>query len=156
LPRGHRSPAGRRLLPGRDLRRLVRRDPRTGGPAMAIDNEITTRRRSLNVSLLYGAGMLLIYFGERVIAAGSTRAPATGLGVLWLVAACAWRGIRMARAQADTRSVERTLFYLYLLGVAAIALYFAQSDVLALMPKSSPGKESKLPLILAALWPAVW
>src|SRR5262249_46164069 len=46
--------------------------------------------------------------------------------------------------------------YLYLLGVAAIALYFAQSDVLALMPKSSPGKESKLPLILAALWPAVW
>jgi hypothetical protein len=108
-------------------------------------------------SAAYGAGMLAIFAGERIIGVGSGRAVATGLGLLLVLAAIAARGLRAQSAPADRREVEKILLGLYALGLLAVVLYFVQSDV----PTLRGGKPlehgyPKLAVALAALWPAVF
>ena len=80
-------------------------------------------------SALWGAGMLAIFFGERMIGAGGARAAATVGGLLLVVAAMVVRAGRASRAAPDRRQVERMLLGLYGLGLLAVVLYFAQSDL---------------------------
>jgi hypothetical protein len=109
---------------------------------------------------IYGAGMVAIFVGERMIGSGPPRAVATALGLVLVLAALLVRFVRTqnaAPAAPDRRQVERALLGLYALGFLAVLLYFVQSDV----PTLRGGKPlehgyPKLATALAALWPAVW
>jgi hypothetical protein len=108
-------------------------------------------------SALWGAGMLLMFVGERMIGAGKSRGVATVLGLAAVLAAMAVRFLRAQRAAPDRRYVERILLGLYALGLFAFVLYLIQSDLWA----SAFGKPleknwPRLATALAALWPAIW
>jgi hypothetical protein len=109
-------------------------------------------------SALWGAGMLAVFFGERMIGAGGARAVATIGGLVLVVAAIAVRAARAAAAAPDRRHVERTLLALYAVGLLAVALYFVQSDLPAVLGKGKPLEHGspRLATALAALWPALW
>jgi hypothetical protein len=109
-------------------------------------------------SALWGAGMLAIFFGERMIGAGGARAVATVGGLLLVAAALAVRARRAASAAPDRRPVERMLLGLYALGLLAVALYFVQSDLPTVLGKGKLLEHGspRLATALAALWPAVW
>ena len=103
-------------------------------------------------SALWGAGMLAIFFGERMIGAGGARAVATVGGLVLVIAALAVRAGRAAAAAPDRRTVERTLLGLYGLGLLAVVLYFVQSDLPTVLGQgktrrsSTPGRG----------WPRRW
>jgi hypothetical protein len=110
-------------------------------------------------SALWGAGMVLVFLGERMIGAGggASRGVATVGGLLLAVGAMLVRARRTSQAVAERRQAETLLLRLYALGLAAVALYLVQSDVPTLrgglpLEHSSP----KLATALAALWPALW
>jgi len=109
-------------------------------------------------SALWGVGMLAIFFGERMIGAGTARGVATIGGLLLVIAAIAVRAARAGSAAADRRQVERTLLGFYALGLFAVALYFGQSDLPTVLAKGKPLEHSwpKLATVLGALWPALW
>jgi hypothetical protein len=109
-------------------------------------------------SALWGAGMLAIFFGERMIGAGTARGVATVGGLLMVIAALAVRGARAGSAPPDRRTVERTLLGFYALGLFAVALYFIQSDLPTVLGKGKPLEHAwpRLATALGALWPAIW
>jgi hypothetical protein len=110
-------------------------------------------------SALWGVGMVLCFVGERAVGAGggASRAVLTLGGLALVAAAMLTRARRASQATAERRQAERLLLGLYGLGLFAVALYFAQSDLPTLrgglpLEHSSP----KLATVLSALWPAVW
>jgi hypothetical protein len=108
-------------------------------------------------SAVWGVGMLAIFVGERLIGAGGKRTAATVLGLAAVVLAIVVRVVRARAAAPDRRSVEKTLAALYTLGLVAVLLYVAQSDLWTSafgtpLEKGSP----KLATALGALWPALW
>ncbi len=120
--------------------------------------EVTARRPSGRWSALWGAGMLAVFFGERMIGSGTARGVATVAGLVLVFAAI---GIRAARARAaapDRAVVERTLLGFYGLGVLAVVLYFIQSDLPVVLWSGKPLEHSwpRLATVLSALWPPVW
>ncbi|MSP59350.1 MAG: ABC transporter [Myxococcales bacterium] len=111
---------------------------------------------SLMVSAIYLVGMLLVFVGERLIGAGSARW-LTAAGVALVVIAEALRDLRRRRGEEDRKKVEGTLLLLHLLGVAALALYFVQSDLSSkLFDQPFERGWPRLQVVLAALWPALW
>jgi hypothetical protein len=117
-----------------------------------------TVKPSARWSALWGAGMLAIFFGERMIGAGGARVAGTVGGLLLVIAAMVVRAGRAATAAPDRRRVERMLLALYGLGLLAVLLYFAQSDLPAVLGKAKPLERGwpRLATALAALWPAIW
>ena len=115
-------------------------------------------RPSARWSALWAAGMLAVFVGERMIGAGGARAVATGGGLLLVIAALVVRAGRASSAAPDRRKVERMLLGLYGLGLLAVALYFAQSDLPTVLGKAKPLEHGwpRLATVLAALWPALW
>ncbi|HET6279469.1 MAG TPA: Gldg family protein [Polyangia bacterium] len=121
--------------------------------------EIATATRlggSARWSALYGAGMALVFAGERIIGAGGARTATTVVGLVALIAAMVVRLARSGVAAPDRRMVERSLFWLYGLGMLALLFYFMQSD-LPTLRGGKPLEHSfpKLAVALAALWPVV-
>lgn len=113
-------------------------------------------RPSWYVSTLYFFGMLLVFIGERIIGAGSARA-LTAVGVIGIGAAVAIRAARTRQADVERRAVERMLLALYTVGLVAVALYIAQSDLSSSVLGHPLERDwPKLSTVLAALWPAVW
>jgi hypothetical protein len=107
-------------------------------------------------SVVFFAGMLLAFIGERIIGAGTARW-LTAAGVALVVAAIAVRGLRAQKAAADRRGIERLLLGLYALGLVSIVVYFFQSDLSSsLLGKPLERDWPKLATVLAALWPALW
>jgi len=108
-------------------------------------------------SALYGLGMALVFTGERIIGTGTSRAAASGLGVLLLLVALVARLVRGGRSTPDRAIVERKFQAMYALGLLAVAMYFVQSDVPGLRSgKPLDATYPKLATALAAVWPAVW
>ncbi|HEX2659064.1 MAG TPA: Gldg family protein, partial [Polyangia bacterium] len=108
-------------------------------------------------SIVYGLGMLLVFLGERILGTGTGRTAASGLGVLFLLVPLFARLVRSARTSADRAIVERQFQSMYVLGLLAIALYFVQSDVPALLGrKALESNYPKLATALGAVWPALW
>lgn len=111
-------------------------------------------------SLLYVLGMLLAFVGERAIGAGTARGVLTGLGVALTVAVVVVRLIRMRtvdrKAQiSGARATERVLLGLSAVGLAALLIYFLQSDVVGrMLDKPLDQSWPKLAAVMAALWPA--
>ncbi len=101
-------------------------------------------------TLLFGAGLVALYVGERLIGAGTSRGVVSGLGVALVLAALVFRALRWARASGEQRRAEGLLLGLTGVGILALVLYGLQSDLLSL-PQSWP----RLATALAALWPAV-
>ncbi len=111
---------------------------------------------SYPVALTFGAGLLALWIGERVFEAGTGRLAGSLLGVGLVLASTLWRLLRSRAATGGAAQVEKALLGLQLVAVAALAMYFAQSDALtkldgAPLSASSP----KLSGALSALWPAV-
>jgi hypothetical protein len=112
------------------------------------------------VTMLYFGGMLLAYIGERIVGAGTARA-LTGIGVLLVGVAIAMRAARSQKAKSagakDRSAAERMLLALYVVGLVAVALYLAQSDLSStVLGKPLERDWPKLATTLAALWPVLW
>jgi hypothetical protein len=102
-------------------------------------------------------GMLAIFVGERVIGAGGGRVGLTTMGVVLLGLAIALRAMRAKRSDEQRRLVERILLVLHVVGLVAVALYFAQSDLWAWKFGRPLERDwPRLATSLAALWPALW
>ncbi len=113
-------------------------------------------RPSWFVSTVYFVGMLFVFVGERIYGAGPGRA-LTAVGVAVIGAAIAIRAARTRQADVERRAVERMLLALYTLGLVAVALYIAQSDLSStVLGHPLEHDWPKLSTVLAALWPAVW
>jgi hypothetical protein len=107
-------------------------------------------------SVLYFLGLALVYLGERIIGGGRLRWMFTATGGLLVGLAFVIRLIRITRATGERRRAEAYILGLYGLGLAALVLYFGQSDLLTSLG-AKPLRESapRLAVILAALWPAL-
>jgi len=102
-------------------------------------------------------GMALVFTGERVIAAGKPRGIATALGLVIVVVTLAVRAFRASRAEEGRKLVERRLLFFGLLALAAVGLYFLQSDLPSLWGSRPLGATwPKLAACLGVLWPAPW
>ncbi|WP_164007222.1 Gldg family protein [Pyxidicoccus trucidator] len=110
----------------------------------------------LPVTLVFVAGLLAVFIGERILGAGTGRTVLSALGVALAVGAAAWRFTRMRSAAADRRAVEGWVLGLYGLGLVALLLYFVQSDAgAALFGGALSQKAPRLAVVLAALFPAL-
>jgi hypothetical protein len=110
----------------------------------------------LPVTLTFVAGLLALFIGERILGVGTGRTVLSWAGVALVVGALAWRFSRLRSAAVDRRAVERWVLALYGLGLLAVAVYFLQSDVSAVLfgaPLSQGAP--RLAVVLAALFPAL-
>ena len=111
--------------------------------------------RSFWVSALFGAGLVSLFIGERLLAGGAGRAVLSGVGAVLVLGAIALRVLRLLRAEGERRRVERILLVYLLVGVGALLLYALQSDLWAKVAGAGLSKTApKLASALAALWPA--
>ena len=107
-------------------------------------------------SLAYAAGLLLLYVGERMLAAGGASATLTVLGVAGVLGAALWCGLGARKAQAGVRSTARMLVVLYGLGALALILHFASGDLGArLFGRPLDLRMPRLAGVLAVLWPSL-
>jgi len=114
------------------------------------------KRASYPVAILFAVGLVLLWAGERVADAGTLRMVISWAGVAAVVASAAWRFTRTRSAKGGSGQVEKALLGLQVVCLAAIAMYFAQSDALAKLDGAMLAATSpKLAGVLAALWPAV-
>lgn len=114
------------------------------------------RSRSWPASALLAGGLVLTWLGERVAEAGNSRLALSALGVAALLGALAWRTVRSRKADAQARPVEQALSGLVAIAVAAVGLYYVQSDVMAKLDfQALSVRWPTLASALAALWPAV-
>jgi uncharacterized membrane protein (UPF0136 family) len=109
----------------------------------------------MQLSVLFAAGLVLLWVGERILENPTSRGLASGLGALLLLGATAARFLRSRSARAEERPVQRVLLALHGLGLLAVALYALQSD---LFTKATGGALSSSAPVLAGalgvLWPA--
>jgi hypothetical protein len=107
-------------------------------------------------SLIYGIGLLLVYIGERILAAGRASAVLTVVGVAAVLGAAAWRGLGARKAPAGVRGTARMLLLLYGVGALALLLHFASGDLAArLFGHPLELRVPRLAAALAVLWPAL-
>ncbi len=152
---------------------------------MALNEPTAQKPPSAGVSIgaapgwifpLYGAGMLLVFLGERVLSGLEKGAGAvTAVGLLCVLIATALRFSPRFQSGGERKSIETLLALLSLAGVVALGLYFATTDAgmakVGLASMASPRKEhllgelrviwvalaavSLIPMLFAetALWP---
>ena len=126
------------------------------GPA-AAPGPGALQRGSGRWSLLWAVGMVAIFVGERLIGSGGTRTVATAAGLVMVIGAMAARFVRAGGAAPDRRKLEQTLLTLYAVGLGAVVLYVAQSDLWASAFKQPLERNwPKLSTTLGALWPVAW
>ena len=107
-------------------------------------------------SLVYAAGLLFIYIGERILAAGGASTAVTAAGLAAVLVAVAWRGLTARNPQAGVRSTARMLLLLYGLGALALVLHFVGGDVGArILGHPLDLRMPRLAGALAVLWPAL-
>jgi hypothetical protein len=105
----------------------------------------------------YGLGMLWLFVGERILAAGTPRLACSVLGLALLIVAIVARAVRSARVADDRKTVERSIQTMYVVGLVAIIAYFVQSDLPTVLGGSALETRSpRVAVVLAALWPVVW
>lgn len=115
------------------------------------------KRQSQISSLGLLVGLVLLWVAERIVDRGPGAMAATAAGLALLAMAFALRTWRMTRAQrADERAIEGLLLGLHALALAAVALYYLQSDTFAKFSGYHfENQWPKLAGILAVLWPAL-
>jgi len=102
-------------------------------------------------SIVYAAGLVAVYLGERVLGPGRASTTATLLGLGAVVAA-----LILGLRQGKSRPAGRVLPALYLLGLVALALHFSRSDLPALLGhRALDVSMPRLDGAMAVLWPAI-
>lgn len=118
--------------------------------------EMSARSQSYIGSMVFAAGLLGVYLGERVVTPGRTRGAFTLSGMLLITLAIFLRALRVHRASGERRRIELCVLGLYFIGLAALILYFAQSDVWTRVGFKPLSESShRLAVVLEALWPAM-
>jgi hypothetical protein len=118
---------------------------------------MTARSSNPLSSVLYGAGLVFVFTGQRVVGSGKAGTLFTVLGVLLVVAA---GGLLFAhrlrgRAPAD-RGPEKGLAAIYLVGAGALVAYFLSSDLVYHLTGYTMAKMApRLNAVLETLWPAL-
>jgi hypothetical protein len=102
-------------------------------------------------TVLWFAGMIAVWVGERLLGAGSGRWVASALGAAAVVAALLVRLVAVSRSQGPVRKAQGYLAFAASLGVVALALYGAG---LLVAGKSGSNLEN-LGVGIGGLWPAV-
>jgi hypothetical protein len=101
-------------------------------------------------SIGFGAGLVAVYLGERVLLPGHAATTVTLVGVAVVVAALA-----LALRQGKGRPAGLILPSLYGLGLLALLLYFSRTTLPSLLGhRALESSMPKLDGVLAALWPA--
>jgi len=107
-------------------------------------------------SLVYAAGLLCIYVGERILAAGGASTALTAVGVTAVLVAALWCVLAARKAPAGVRTTAHILLFLYGLGVLALLLHFAGGDVGShVWGRPLDSRMPRLAGALAVLWPAL-
>jgi len=102
-------------------------------------------------SVVYAAGLLAVYLGERVLGPGRASTATTLAGLAGIVAA-----LVLGRRQGKGRPAGRVLPALYLVGLVALALHFSRSTLPALLgQRALDVSMPKLDGALAVLWPTI-
>jgi hypothetical protein len=102
-------------------------------------------------SLAFGAGLLGVFLGERVLVPGTSSTTATLLGLAAMLVAVVL-GIRQGKGQPG----GKILPLLYGLGLLALALHFTRATLPVLLGHRALAESSpRLDGILYALWPAL-
>ncbi len=107
-------------------------------------------------SLVYGAGLLAVYVGERILEPGSTSTAVTLAGVGAVASALGVRIWGMRHYRPDRRAAARVLALLCGLGGLGLLLHFMNGPLGTWMA-GRPLEQGwpRLAGVLAALWPAV-
>lgn len=106
-------------------------------------------------SLTYGAGLILVFVGERLLTSGGASLASTVLGVLAVAAAAAWQAARLGKQGPAHRGPEKALLALYGLGAVALLAYFFSSDVYFHLTGHTLQKTwPRVAAVLETLWPA--
>ena len=114
------------------------------------------KRASFPVAVLLAVALVLLWVGERVFEVGTGRLVLSWAGVGLAVLSALWRFSRVRSSSGGANQVEKALFGLQIVALAALAMYFAQSDALARLDGAPLSAQSpKLSGCLSALWPAV-
>ncbi len=122
---------------------------------MAI-GEVTTARHQPTGSLIYGAGMGLVFIGQRVLSSGALAWALTAVGATAVLGALIARSVSARRAAAGDQTGQRALLLLFALGSAALLAYLLTSDLLMVLWGTS--LQRHLPWLntaLVTLWPAL-
>jgi hypothetical protein len=107
-------------------------------------------------SLVYGAGLVTIYVGERLVETGNASTVATVLGAGAVALALGVRLVDVRKASPDRRGPARLLALLCGLGALALLLHFINGPLLAkLAGRTLEQGWPRLSGALSALWPAV-
>ena len=107
-------------------------------------------------SLVYASGLIFIYVGERILAAGGASAVVTAIGVAAVLGGAAWCGLAARKAEAGARRTARMLLLLYGLGALALLLHFAGGDFGAhVWGRPLDSRMPRLAGALAVLWPTL-
>ena len=108
-------------------------------------------------SSLYAVGMVLVFLGQRVLELGRPGNITTGLGAALVLASQASRVRRVSVQPEAFKPAERTLLKFGLLGLLALLLYFANSDIpYFLTGKTLEQRSPRLSTVFSALWPTLW
>jgi hypothetical protein len=105
----------------------------TGSPVGAPDTERLPEKSPIPASwgslLLPGylAGLVLVFIGERIVGSDGVRYASTGLGLLLATVTTALRFAGSGTAAGERGRAERVLAFFSTGGLAALAIYFAES-----------------------------
>lgn len=105
---------------------------------------------------IYAAALLLIFLGERVVSSDGLRLALSGGGVLIAVAVTALRFVWTQDTPGERRSSERALSLLFVLGLVALAIYFADGTdtgrKLLGLTNAMPETRARVDGALTVLW----
>ncbi len=102
------------------------------------------------LSQVFGAGLLMVFLGERLIPVDSVRVVLSGVGVAVVLVATAARAWAMTASKGSRRKIERTLLACHLGTVLALVLYAMTTSW---APASLSGPHAQGALVV--LWVAV-
>jgi hypothetical protein len=105
---------------------------------------------------LFGAGLLLVFLGERVLlTTPPARWTASALGLAALAASVAMRWVKVGRLTGDARGIERAMATLSTVGLVSVLVYFASADPLSSklgFASLAPDTRKRVDGVLTCLW----
>jgi hypothetical protein len=131
-----------------EMNKPPRQDSGRGTPSRALHRTFP--------STLFGAGLLSVYVGERLLEVGTASLVATVLGVGLVLVAMVSRIALAQRGVAEARRASVALLPLYAIGAIGLALYFLDSNLTYHVTGRTFAQHApRASAMVAALWPAL-
>jgi hypothetical protein len=106
------------------------------------------------VTLIFGAGLVALFLGQRALAGLSPAKTLTWLGLAGVFGGTVLRGLMVASAPGKLRKVEQILLACQLGAIAALGLYWLGTDAgTKLLGISAPEAVDRWQTIILVLWP---